>query len=102
MVVINWTDQSLEDVRNVAEFIAKDSIKYANIQTQIFFERVKILKKFPKSGRIVPELNNESIRELIQGNYRIIYKIVSQERIDIITIHHNNRLLGNNPNIPIE
>jgi toxin ParE1/3/4 len=97
MVVIKWTDQSLGDVRNIAEFIAKDSVKYARIQTKIFFDRVEILKKYPKAGRIVPELNKEYLRELIQGNYRIIYKLISLKRIDILTVHHSNRLLGNNP-----
>ena len=99
MAAIKWTDQSLDDVRNIAEFIAKDSIKYAKIQTLIFFDRVEILKKHPKAGKIVIEYNNESIRELIQGSYRIIYRIVSQKRIDIITVHHSSRLLSNNPYI---
>ncbi|MBC7695545.1 MAG: hypothetical protein H7141_08885 [Burkholderiales bacterium] len=44
MVEINWTEQSLDDINNIAEFIAKDSIKYANIQVELFFERTHILK----------------------------------------------------------
>jgi len=42
---------------------------------------------------MVPEIEDESIRELILGSYRIIYKIVSQERIDILTVHHSARML---------
>lgn len=41
------------------------------------------------------EYNDENIREIIEGNYRIIYKILSNERIDIITIHHGARSLIN-------
>lgn len=54
---------------------------------------------YNKLGRIVPELKNAIFRELIIGNYRIIYKIVSKNQIDILTIHLAQRLLKNNPNI---
>lgn len=77
------------------EFISKDSPKYAVIQIKRIRERAKILKKQPFPGRIVPETQNESIRELIPGNYRIIYRIISNDRIDILTVHHSARLLKN-------
>ena len=93
MVEINWTEQSLDDINNIAEFIAKDSIKYANIQVELFFERTHILKKMPMAGKITPELNKTKIRELNSGNYRIIYKIVNKNRIDILTVHNGYRLL---------
>ena len=56
--------------------------------------RTDILKKHIYIGRIVPEINREYIRELIEGNYRIIYKIVSKQQIDILTIHHSSRDLS--------
>jgi addiction module RelE/StbE family toxin len=96
MVRVNWTDQALDDVENIANFIEKDSAKYANIQVLRFFDKVKILETHPHTGRIVPEINRDYLRELIQGNYRIIYRIVTDNLIDIITIHHSRRLLGNN------
>lgn len=97
MVEVNWADQSLEDINNIAEFIAKDSVHYAEIQVQRFFDRTDILYKNPKAGRIVPEIEDEFIRELILGNYRIIYRIVSTKRIDIMTVHHSMRRLESNP-----
>ena len=39
----------------------------------------------------MPEINRENIRELIEGNYRIIYKILEENKIDILTIHHSAR-----------
>ncbi|MDB5012179.1 MAG: plasmid stabilization protein [Daejeonella sp.] len=97
MVRVNWTFQSVNDVKNIADFIAKDSKKYAQIQVHRFFEATEILETSPKIGRIVPELNNNSIRELLLGNYRIIYRIVEIDLVDILTIHHSKRLLSNNP-----
>lgn len=93
MVVVNWTDQSIEDIANIAVFIAQNSEKYAKIQTQRFFEKAKILETFPQTGRVVPELKDINIRELILGNYWIIYKVVSTTKVDILTVHHSRRQL---------
>jgi plasmid stabilization system protein ParE len=99
MVKVIWTDQSIEDINNIAEFIAKDSFKYAQIQVNTFFDLALLLEKSPKMGRRVPETNDDSIRELITGSYRIIYKIRTEKEILIITVHHSSRLMTNNPNI---
>lgn len=93
MVRLNWTEQAIDDLINIAEFISKDSVKYAVIQVKRLRERAKLLKTQPSLGRMVPEAEDVSIRELILGSYRIIYKIVSNERIDILTVHHSAKLL---------
>jgi addiction module RelE/StbE family toxin len=97
VVEVKWTTLSLEDIENIASFIGKDSEQYALVQTERFFERVKILVSHPEFGKIVPEIGSPSIRQLIEGNYRIIYKVISPNRIDILTIHHRSRLLSSNP-----
>lgn len=74
MARLNWTDLSIEDLINIAEFISKDSVKYSVIQIKRIRERAKLLKTQPFLGRIVPETKDESVRELILGNYRIIYE----------------------------
>ena len=93
MVKINWTDQAASDLVNIAEFIGKDSKKYARLTVRNIRERVHQLRQFPTSGKIVIEIEKVAIRELNFGNYRIIYKNFSTTRIDIITIHHGARLL---------
>src|SRR6185312_4678973 len=97
MVEVNWTKQAIKDIDNIAEFIAKDSEHYAKIQVQRFFNAAKVLENQPTSGKIVPERQDPLIREILIGNYRIIYKIVSEVKVDVITVHHNKRLLANNP-----
>lgn len=54
----------------------------------------KILVQFPLSGKIVPEIDQKEIREIIEGKYRIIYKLVSTTQIDILTVHHSARDLS--------
>ena len=94
MVQINWTFQSRDDLKAIAEYIKLDSVRYAKLQIIKIKTRTQILKSFPLTGRIVPEIESEQIRELIEGNYRIIYKVISETRIDILTIHHSARDLS--------
>lgn len=88
MVRINWTFQAKNDLKYIAEYISKDSTLYAKRQVLKIRDRTNILKTHHYSGRNVPEIQDENIRELIEGNYRIIYRIVTDNRIDILTIHH--------------
>jgi len=96
---VRWTPQALEDVSNIGDFISRDSFHYAQVQIARLIFRTEILEKFPLAGRVVPELNDPSIRELIEGSYRIVYRVVSPELVDVVTIHHANRLLSNNPKL---
>ncbi|MFC2100274.1 type II toxin-antitoxin system RelE/ParE family toxin [Bacteroidota bacterium] len=91
MVRINWTSQAKDDLKSIAEYLANDSVRYAKLQVVKIRIRTKILKSQIRLGKIVTEMGAENIRELIEGNYRIIYKIVSENQIDILTIHHSAR-----------
>jgi len=91
MVRIRWTYQAKDDLKSIAEYISRDSIRYARLQIYRIRNRTRILQRNPQAGREVPEIKEPKIRELIQGNYRIIYKIVTESRIDILTIHHSAR-----------
>ena len=89
MAKLIWSDQAISDLEGIGDFIGQDSEKFAKITVKKLFERALILKTFPTMGRIVPEKNSSKIRELIEGNYRIIYEIISELEIHILTIHHS-------------
>lgn len=91
MVQINWTKQAKNDLKNIAEYIALDSVFYAKRTIFLLQQRTSILKTNAHAGRIVPELMDNVFRELIEGNFRIVYKIVNENRIDILTVHHSAR-----------
>ena len=95
MVKIIWTDSAIDDLNDIGEYIAKDSERYAQITVEKLFNAVDILLEHPRVGKIVPEFGNEMLRELVMGNYRIVYHIVEEFRIDIITVHNCARLIGN-------
>ena len=93
MVQIELTNQAVNDLENIVKYISKDSEQQAQLQSERLIKRSYILKQFPKIGRIVPELKSKKIRELIEGNYRIIYWIVNKDLIHILTFHHSKRKL---------
>ncbi len=90
MARLNWTNQAIYDLVNIADFIARDSQRYAKATISRIRISARQLTKLPYSGRMVPETEIEMIRELIIGNYRLIYSIVSSDKIDIITVHHSS------------
>jgi toxin ParE1/3/4 len=94
MVKIIWTQRSLTDLKSIAEYISKDSVKYASMTIERLIDVTKHLETNPRIGRIVPEIGrDDKIREIIFGNYRIIYKISSTEIIHILTVHHSAKRL---------
>jgi plasmid stabilization system protein ParE len=73
--LIRWSPKAIFNLEDICNYIAKDSqINAVNIAKKIVSQIEKI-PIFPKSGRIVPEFNNEIFRELFFNNYRIIYCI---------------------------
>ncbi len=95
MVEVIWTVSAIQDLEDIAEYIAKNSVHYAQVTVEELFYATDILEKFPKSGLKVPEFSDESIRQLIRGNYKIVYKIVTIHRIDILTVYNSARLVSN-------
>ena len=91
MVKIVWTEQSIFDLKDILDYISKDSKRYAENQIRRIKAKTLILKTHPESGRVVPEIGIIQIRELIEGNYRIVYRFLSNELVEILTIHHSAR-----------
>jgi toxin ParE1/3/4 len=67
MARLIWTLQSADDLENIYEYISRDSVRYARIHIIRIRDRAKILKTYPKSGRIVPEVGDENLRRRKTG-----------------------------------
>ena len=89
---MTWTPQALNDVDAICKFIARDAPRYAQLFATQVFKSVERLEAFPESGRMVPEVGQENIREIILGNYRVIYRILNGD-VEILTVYHSARLL---------
>ncbi len=93
MVKIRWTELSVDDLKSIRDYIAQDSLRFASITIGRIYDRAQLLISQPNAGRIVPEFDDPKIRELIIGNYRVVYLIVNDESIEILRIYNSARLL---------
>ena len=89
---IIWSPLAIDRVAEIAQFIALDSPNSAQKWVDLIFQVVERLERFPKSGRIVPEIKQDDFREIIHGNYRIIYRLQS-ESVSILTVRHGRQIL---------
>lgn len=91
MVRIKWLISAKLDLKEIYDYISYDSKRYAQLQIVKIQTKTEIIKSNVFIGKLVSETNDKSVREIIEGNYRIIYKIVSEDEIHILMIHHGAR-----------
>ncbi|HXD33915.1 MAG TPA: type II toxin-antitoxin system RelE/ParE family toxin [Pyrinomonadaceae bacterium] len=96
---IFWTEPAVEDLRELHDYIARDSQAYASRFVERLFSAVERLSDHPKLGRLVPEANDDDIRELLYRSYRIIYRVTSR-RVAVLAVIHGARDLGSRDPAP--
>jgi len=89
---IVWSPLAVERASEIVDYIAQDKPLAAAKWIHTVFSKVEQLGSNPELGRIVPEINESQFRELIYGNYRIIYHI-GKKQISILTIRHGKQIL---------
>ena len=89
---IIWSPLAIDRTSEIADYIAQDKPSAAEKWINSIFSKVDKLKSSPEIGSIVPEIKNNQFRELIYGNYRIIYH-VEKKQISILTIRHGKQIL---------
>ncbi len=87
-----WSPRALDDVDSIAAYIAEDSEAYAASVVRLTLDKARRLSEFPYIGRIVPEFDDEAIREVFAYSYRIIYQI-DHDEVTIAAVIHGKRLL---------
>ena len=90
---LEWSPEAAVDVEQIAEYIGRDSPRYASVVIDKIIETARKIEKFPTSGRITPELGLETIRERTVYSYRMIYRIRG-DVITIATVIHGKRHLS--------
>ncbi|HAK97540.1 MAG TPA: type II toxin-antitoxin system RelE/ParE family toxin [Planctomycetes bacterium] len=88
-----WTETALSDLRGIVEYIAKDSPIYAERFGTRLVRAPRLLEKTPLLGRMVPEYNDASIREIIFGAYRVIYKATEHACLILAIIHGSRDII---------
>ncbi len=89
---IIWSPLAINRASEIADYIARDKPTAAKRWINEVFIKVEQLKSSPQVGRVVPEISDNKFRELIYGNYRIIYR-TEIKQISILTIRHGKQIL---------
>jgi len=97
MVKIILSKVAKSDLREIYNYIKRDSIKYALLERNKIQSAIDKLRHQPFLGKKSTELKGDLLYELVFQNYKIIYEVMSDTEISILTIHHHARSITNNP-----
>lgn len=89
---ITWSPIAVDQARDIASYIALDKPSVAEKWIENIFSSVDRLTDFPESGRIVPEIKRKEIREIVQGKYRVIYKVRGSEIWILLVKNYRQKL----------
>ena len=93
MAEVNWSAAAKRDLQTIHDRAALGSEFYARRFVEKLLQRTLILSDFPASGSMVPEFGTKDIRQLLFGDYRIIY-LVEPIQVTIVRVFHAARLLA--------
>jgi plasmid stabilization system protein ParE len=89
-MTVHWTEAALADLQAAEAYIARHSEQYAHAMVERIFERSELLVSHPRLGPVVPEYEEETLRELFVDPYRIVYRLLD-EQVDILAVVHGAR-----------
>ena len=94
MTLLIWSPRALLDLDAIETYIAQDNATAARRLVAKIVHRAKRIEMFPEGGGFVEEDESHRYRQVLQGNYRVIYRYESAERTAyVITVIHAARLL---------
>jgi len=93
---VRWTRTAIGHLTSIYEHIGRDSPRYARRMVDRITSRSRQIAQFPRSGSMVPEYQDPDIREVIEGSFRVIYEVASEE-IRVLAVMHGGHLLPPEP-----
>jgi len=87
---LQWTETAKNDLLAIREYIAVDNATAARKWIERLKAKARNIVHSPLAGRKVPESSRDDIREVIEGNYRIVYHVQSK-RVLILTVFESHR-----------
>jgi toxin ParE1/3/4 len=89
-MIVHWTETAERHLDAIFRYISQDSAEYAVRTVDRVTRRSMQVSQFPRSGRKVPEFDRDDVREVVEGPYRLIYRI-QPKQIDVIAVLHGAR-----------
>lgn len=97
MARVIWSPQALADLEAIGDYLAREAPAYAQAFVDGAFAAVERLEVFPRSGRAVPEIGDEDLREVIYKGYRIFHLVGGSEEdteVQVLSVLHATRQFG--------
>ena len=95
MAILKWRPQARKDLEAIEAYFEEIAPDYAAFFMEQVLEKAQQLERFPRMGRIVPEMGEESIRELIYRSYRIMYYVDREgSEVEVLTVVHSSQQFG--------
>jgi toxin ParE1/3/4 len=91
---VEFAPTALFDLEDIAEYIAQDNPIAAEQLVDRLVAAADKVASHPRSGRVVPELEDPKIREVIVGEYRVIYRVEEKRLLVLTVIEGHRRLRG--------
>lgn len=98
MVEVEVMPSAQKDIKNIIDYVHKQSVQNAEKLYEGFKEKIASLQEFPERGKLVKEIVEPELREISLFHYRIIYRCTN-EKVHVLTVQHSARLLINNPHL---
>lgn len=90
MIDLLWSPRSEADLKEIRAFIETDSPAWADLTVRRLVAAVERLREFPDSGRMIPERQSPELREVVSGNFRIVYRR-KPNLVEIATVFRGSR-----------
>jgi plasmid stabilization system protein ParE len=94
MAQVRWSLTAGNDLQDIEDFIARDSVLHAIAFVDRVVESTETLLKTPQIGRMVPEFNRPDLRELLFRDYRIVYLLQDDAAFILRVVHGSRDLLA--------
>src|SRR5437899_11669427 len=82
-----WTKQGYSTLDEAVDYVAQDSLTAAQQSLESALDSAESLSMFGERGRIVPELQQPHVRELLIQLYRLIYEVFDA-KVEILAFIH--------------
>ena len=89
-VAVRWAAEAARDLEEIHAYIARHSPRYAALTVGRLVEAAERVAQFPESGRVVPELGDPAVREVIHGAYRVVYEL-GGDVLTVLTVFRASR-----------
>lgn len=91
--MLRWTERAARDLMEIGAYIAESDPTAARAWVERLRQRALEASKMPRTGRVVPEVARDDVREVFERSYRVVYRVVD-EGIVVLTVFEGHRLLG--------